>query len=187
MTKHLFVFFLCLTSMSLSAQSPAYVDFEWDILRFGYVIPFGSNQEAGLSFGGELRYNATDNFSIGLSGQAAAFGTDFGDNADLGVAFSSMMTGDYYLRNDSGTRAFFGAGLGISTSGEIEIRNGNVSEVIDGTTGFVMAPRAGYEFGHVRLQGQYNLTAKEGHDDFFELTVALTLWGGYKGDQQGQK
>lgn len=166
---------------NINAQSPSYVDFEWDVLRFGYVVPFGSGQEAGFSFGGELRYNATDNFSIGLSGQAAAFGTDFDDNADIGVSFSSLLTGDYYLRNDSGTRAFFGGGLGMFTTGEIEIRNGNTSDLIDGITSFGIAPRAGFEFGHVRLLGQYNLTFKEGHNDYFELTVALTLWGGYKG------
>ena len=182
MNKIILLFSCFFLFNNLTAQSPSYVDFEWDILRFGYVIPFGSGQEAGFSFGGELRYNATDNFSIGLSGQGAAFGSDFSDNAEVDISFSSLLTGDYYLRNDSGTRAFFGAGLGLFTTGEVRI--GGSNDLIGSMTGFGIAPRAGFEFGHVRLLGQYNLTMKEGQNDYFELTVALTLWGGYKGVEE---
>ena len=168
---------------SVSAQSPSYVDFEWDIFKFGYVIPTSSSSESGgFAFGGELRYNATDNFSIGLTGQGAVFGTDLGPNVDLGASVSSLMVGDYYLRNDSGTRAFLGAGLGLFSTGTITVVNNNVEDFIDGTTGFGVAPRVGYEFGHVRLQGQYNLTFKDGHPNYLELTLALTLWGGFVGN-----
>lgn len=181
--KKLLVFFLMLSFFAnLNAQSPNYVDFELDIFRFGFVIPTGNNQSGGVTFGGEIRYNATDNFSLGLSGQGAAFGTDFEGDVDVGIAGSSLITGDYYLRDNSSTRAFLGAGVGLFSTGTLTIRGGTAQDVIQGTTGFGIAPRAGFEFGHVRLLGQYNLPTKEGHADYFELTVAITLWGGYKGD-----
>lgn len=174
---------LTLFSTFCFSQSPNYVDFEWDILRFGYVIPTSSSQAGGgLVFGGELRYNATDNFSIGISGDGALFGTDFED-ADIGVSRSSLIVGDYYFRTDSGTRPFAGLGLGIYGTGDITVRDGEFEEFINGTTGFGFALRGGYEFGHVRLQGQYNFTVKEGQSNYFGLTVALTLWGGYKGNK----
>jgi len=174
-------FFLC--TFSLIAQSPSYVDFEWDILRFGYSLSSADNQSGGLSFGGELRYNATDHFSLGLAGDGTVFGTDFDEDADLGISGSSLITGDFYLRGDSPTRAFLGVGVGIFRTGTLTIRNNGVDDIIEGTSGFGVAPRAGFEFGHIRLQGQYNWTFKEGHSNYFNLTVALTLWGGYKGDR----
>ena len=181
-----FILLLAVISFSIQAhaQSPNYVDFEWDIFKFGYVIPTSSsNESGGFSFGGELRYNASDNFSIGLSGQGALFGTDLGPNVDIGASVSSLMVGDYYLKDDASTRAFFGAGLGLYSTGTLTVRNNDIEEFIDGTTGFGIAPRAGFEFGHVRLQGQYNITLKEFHADYLELTLAFTLWGGYKGGE----
>ena len=166
---------------NLQAQSPNYVDFEWDIIKFGFVIPTGEFQDGGASFGGEIRYNATDNFSLGVSGQFAAFGSTFQGDVDIDVAASYLLVGDYYLKDNSSTRAFFGAGLGILSTGTLVIRNDNVEDVIEGTSGFGIAPRAGMEFGHVRLQGQYNIPTTDGHNSYFELTLAVTLWGGYKG------
>ena len=182
MKKIITLAFSLFTLFQVHGQSPNYVDFEWDILKFGYVIPTSGDIDGGLTFGGEVRYNASDNFSIGLAGNGAVFGSDFGDNVDLGVSGSSLMVGDYYLKNNSSTRAFVGMGLGLYSTGTLTIRNGNAEEIIDGNSGFGIAPRGGYEFGHVRLQGQYNLTLQDGHEDYFELTLALTLWGGYKGE-----
>ena len=180
--KILFTSLLALFCLnSLQAQSPNYVDFEWDVIKMGFVIPTGEFQDGGVSFGGEIRYNATDNFSLGVSGQFAAFGNNYDGDVDLDVAGSYLLVGDYYLKDNSSTRAFFGAGLGILSTGTLVIRNDNVEDVIDGTSGFGIAPRAGFEFGHVRLLGQYNIPTKDGHDSYFELTLAITLWGGYKG------
>ena len=165
---------------NVQAQSPNYVDFELDIIKFGFVIPSGEFQDGGVTYGGELRYNATDNFSIGVSLQAAEFGTSFDGDIDLDIAGSYLIVGDYYLKNNSSTRAFFGGGLGIFQTGTLTIRNDNVDDVIKGTSGFGVAPRAGIEFGHVRLLGQYNFPFEDGHKNYFEVTLALTLWGGYK-------
>ncbi len=166
----------------LQAQSPSYVDFEWDVLRFGYVAPSGGEVSGGFAFGGELRYNATDNFSIGIGGDGALFGDNLGEDGDFGVAASSLLFGDFYFSSTSATRPFVGIGMGRYRTGTLTIVNGNVEEVIDGISGFGFAPRVGYEFGHVRLLGQYNITTKEGMSNYFGITVGLTLWGGYKGD-----
>jgi len=182
MKKLFALLFSVLTVSSLAAQAPSYVDFEWDVVRFGYVFNVGGDADGGGAFGGELRYNATDFFSIGLSGDAAFISGNLGPDTDFGVTGNSLLVGDYYLHNRSAQRPFFGLGVGLYSTGTITIRDGNVEEVFEGTTGAGLAPRAGYEFGHVRLQGQYNLTLKEGQADYFTLSVAITLWGGYRGD-----
>jgi len=174
--------FLSLLCAGLFAQSPSYVDFEWDVLRFGYAASSADAVSGGLSFGTEVRYNATDRFSIGLGTDGYVFGTDFDGDADLGVSSSSMIYGDYYLRGDSPQRGFVGLGFGMINTGTLTIRNGNVDETVDGVSGLGIAPRIGYEFGHVRLQGVYNLALKKEQSNYFGLSVALTLWGGYKGD-----
>ncbi len=181
--KRSILLFLLMSSATMSfAQSPSYVDFEWDVLRFGYVIPVSSDQATGgATFGGELRYNATDRFSIGIGGAFTAFGSNF-DEQEFGISGSSLLYGDYYFADDSATRPFAGLGLGLFSSGTITTDVNGVEEVIDGGTGFGFAPRIGYEFGHIRLQGQYNITFGEGQSDYFGVTVALTLWGGYKGE-----
>ncbi len=180
--KQLFiVVFSLFACSSISAQAPSYVDFEWDVFRVGYVFDVGGDADGGGSFGGELRYNATDHFSIGLSGDAAFISGNLGPDVDFGVTGNSLIVGDYYLHNRSGQRPFFGLGVGLFSTGTVTVRDGNVEEVIEGSTGAGFAPRAGYEFGHIRLQGQYNLTLQENQTDYFTLTVALTLWGGYRG------
>lgn len=183
MNKLILIVMSTFLSVGLFAQSPNYVDFEWDILRFGYAGSAADAVSGGLSFGGEVRYNATDQFSIGIGGDGYVFGTDFTGDADLGVSGSSMLFGDYYLKGDSPQRPFVGLGFGIINTGTLTIRDGNVEETINGVSGMGLAPRIGYEFGHVRLQGVYNLALKEGQSNFFGLSVALTLWGGYKGDR----
>ena len=181
MKKLFSLVFFSLLTLGLFAQSPSYVDFEWDILRFGYAASSADAVSGGFSFGGEVRYNATDRFSIGIGGDAYVFGTDFDDDADIEASSSSMLFGDYYLTGDSPQRAFFGLGIGMISTGTITIRNGNFEDTIDGETGLGLAPRGGYEFGHVRLQGVFNIALKEEQSNYFGISVALTLWGGYKG------
>jgi len=147
------------------------------------VFNVGGDADGGGSFGGEVRYNATDNFSIGISGDAAFISGNLGPDADFGITGNSLIVGDYYLHNRSGQRPFVGLGAGLYSTATVTIgSNGDVEDVIEGSTGSGLAPRAGFEFGHVRLQGQYNLTLQDGQSDYFTLSVALTLWGGYRGE-----
>lgn len=169
-------------------QSDSYVDFEWDIFRFGYALPFDGDADGGFAFGGEVRYNATDHFSIGIGGDGAVFGDVIdASESEFGITGASLLLGDYYFTSSSGKRGFVGIGLGLYSTGSITVINNNIEEVIEGSTGVGLAPRVGYEFNHIRLQGQYNLTFKEGQTNYFGVTVALTLWGGYRGGSSGNR
>lgn len=168
---------LIFASLSLSAQSPSYVDWEWDIIQTGYVIPSGDGVTGGIQFGTEVRYNATDEVSVGFSWHGAAFGSDFNTGAEIGVSGASLIVGDYYLKKDSGTRAFGGLGLGLYTAGTTTV-GGNT---IEGGSSFGLAPRIGYELGHVRAMAQYNLAFSNETSNYISITLGVTLWGGYKG------
>ncbi len=175
----------CVTS--LSSQAPSYVNFEWDVFRFGYAVPLDGEVDGGLAFGGEVRYNATDHFSIGIGGDGAVFTPDFFDEGEFGISGASLLLGDFYYSNTSGQRLFTGLGVGLYSSATITTVTNNVEEIIQGGSGFGIAPRIGYEFNHIRLQGQYNWILKDdGPSNYFGVTVALTLWGGYRGGSSGR-
>ena len=179
----LLLFFFVALTFSSQAQAPNYVDWEWDILKFGFVEPTsGNNTSSGIEWATELRYNVRDDLSIGLAFQGAAFSTDFDDdNFDLGVAGAFLINGDYYLKTNSNTRAFLGLGFGRFGDGTLEIRNGNAADdIIEGSDSVGLAPRFGFELGHGRLLAQYNYSFKESTTDYFSISLALTLWGGYK-------
>ena len=167
------------------AQAPNYVDWEWDILKFGFAEPTdGDITDGGFALAWELRYNVTDNFSLGVAFEGAAFGEDFDDdNVDLGVSGSFLIPADYYFSGTSDTRGFVGLAFGRYRDGTLEIRNGNAEDIIEGSSSLGVAPRAGFELGHGRLLAQYNYSFKDQTTDFFSISLALTLWGGYKPGQ----
>ena len=168
----------------ISAQSPNYVDWEWDVMKLGFATPIGSDEASGgIAFGTELRYNVADNMSIGISFEAAGFSSDFdSDEEDIGVSSASMLVVDRYLKTDSGTRGFFGLGIGNMSSGTLEITNGTAGDTFGSSSSFGIAPRVGYELGHGRLMAQYNHSFKGETTNHLSITLALTLWGGYKGE-----
>jgi len=171
-----------LGAFTLSSQSSAYVDWEWDILKLGFATSTSQGVGSGVEFGSELRYNVKDELSLGLAWEGAAFGDNLGsDNVELGLAANLLLTGDRYLKTDSGTRAFFGLGIGTYSNGSVTINNGTAEETIPGESSFGVAPRIGYELGHGRLLAQYNYTLKKETTNYLTVTLALTLWGGYVG------
>ena len=176
MKKSYFVLLFSILSIGLSAQAPSYVDFEWDVLHLGYAFASGDNAKAG-GFGlTEVRYNATDQFSIGLGFGGQDIYEDIGDT-DI-ASGQSYLVGEYYLRGDSGQRPFVGFSTGLS------FRTVDLGENSEETsTSSMFSPRVGYEFNHIRILAQYNVIPKESHNNFFSLSVGLTLWGGYKGAQ----
>jgi len=182
------IFFAMVGILNLTAQSPSYVDWEWDIIKVGFVAPTGSTAKSdninnGFSINTELRYNVRDDLSIGIAFEGAFFGTDFDeDNADIDLSSSFIVAGDYYFNTTSATRGFAGLGLGTYSDGRLEIRNGNAEEVIEGESSFGIAPRVGFELGHGRLMAQYNYAFNKETTDYFSVSLALTLWGGYKGN-----
>jgi len=171
------------------AQSTSYTAFEWDIVGVGLAIPIGENNLGeGIAIGGEVRFNAADNFSIGLGSEFSFFDVENFENLDdnrdatIGFSYTGFLSGDYYLSTTSSRRAFAGLAVGHSDIGDIEITgDGENATEIKGESGMSLAPRIGYELGHARFLLNYNIGLKEELSDYISLKVSWTLWGGYRG------
>lgn len=175
---------ICMIMIGLSsiyAQAPSFKDFEWDIIKIGYVIPGGDNYSSGGLGGGELRLNLRDDLSIGLRTETVGFDHDFGDDFDVDATWSWAVTADYYFNTLSAYRAFAGLGFGSFRSGNIKEADSEII-VTKGATSSGLVPRIGYEYGHLRLSAEYNLMFKEEATNYFTISAALTLWGGYNGN-----
>ena len=172
-----------------TAQSTSYTAFEWDIVGIGISIPIGEdNLKGGIAMGGELRYNATDNISIGIGSEFSFFDLEelenLQDNEETTIGFSHIgfLSGDYYMNNTSSKRGFIGLAVGHSDIGDIEITgDGEDATLFEGFSGMSLSPRLGYELGHARFLLQYNIGLKEELSNYISLKVSWTLWGGYKG------
>ena len=105
MKKLLFTFILFGMGMSfVNAQSANYKDFEWDVIKLGYVLPGGDNLGAGGMGGMEFRLNVRDDLSIGLRTETAAFDYEVdGDDFDVDATWSWAATADYYFNTTSCT------------------------------------------------------------------------------------
>ncbi len=175
--KNLFLIIFVSSTVSLSLQAQDYTQFEWDIARFGYVIPSGDGTSGGIALGTEVRYNVNNTISAGLRYEFAIFGSDLGDDVDLGSAASSALFGDYYFNDASSKRAFVGFGIG-SFQG-ITIKTAGNSVKGDSSLGII--PRVGYELGHVRFSGEYNLLFGDNTSNYIGIHLGITIGGGYKG------
>lgn len=166
----------------MNAQAESYTDFEWDILRFGYVIPGGTEGlSSGFAIGSEARYNLKDNISIGLRIEGALYGSDdaLGSDVSIGAALSYALMGDYYFKTTSSKRAFAGLGIGLFNGASVEVNGGTGSGDAGSSIGLI--PRIGYELGHVRLSGEYNLTFDSAVPNYIGIQIGITLFGGYDG------
>ena len=133
--------------------------------------------------GGEFRLNLRDDLSIGLRTETVVFDHDFGDNFDVDATWSWAATADYYLNTLSAYRAFVGLGFGSFSAGNIrEINNEVVINETPGATSTGLIPRVGYEYGHLRISAEYNYMLEDNTTNYFTLSAALTLWGGYNGN-----
>ncbi len=167
---------------NVNAQAESYVDFEWDILRIGYAIPSGGEGiGSGLAFSSEARYNIKDNISAGLRWEIAIYGAgdELGMNVDLGAAGSLALIGDYYFNTESSRRPFAGFGIGTFSGASVEVNGQSGSADAGNSIGLI--PRIGYEFGHLRLSAEYNLTFDDAVADYIGIHVGITLFGGYNG------
>lgn len=177
----LFTFILFVLGVNASkAQSDFYTNLEWDPIRLGVVIPESNSEyKGGLSFGTELRYNLSNDISIGMGLNYIANSTDK-EATKIGLSGSYVVVGDYYLRNNSITRAFVGFGFGYKIEGDYTLKTNSGSEKKKGVTGEILTPRVGYEFGHIRLMASYDLGFKKELTNSFSLSLAFTLGGGRK-------
>jgi len=171
-----------------NAQSSTYHAFKVDV-DFGYAIPSsgstGSNGvKAGATFTIEPHYRLSDDFAVGLRMEGAALGYEAKDsqgnlgNAKVSVLGSYCATAEYYLM-DGGFRPFVGAGVGLFTQASAVIDDsGNGAVVSPSSTGAGFFPRIGFETGHFRMSGAYNIV---GHNNSYAaFTIGFFLGGGKK-------
>ncbi|MEO0734109.1 MAG: hypothetical protein AAFZ52_14835, partial [Bacteroidota bacterium] len=100
----------------------------------------------------------------------------------IGASGSYTLMGDYYFSDTKTTRAFAGLGLGYFGGASVEVEDGNGDTVgeADGGGTIGLAPRVGYELGHLRLSAEYNLAFKESVPNYFGLHLGITIGGGAK-------
>lgn len=176
--KNLFIAALAVLCISSTVQAQDYGPIEWDIVRFGYVIPSGEGTGAGIALGSEVRYNVNNNISAGLRAEFALFGSGDDDSVEVGTARSYSLIGDYYFQTESNKRAFAGFGIGSfgGVTATITDAAGNETEV-DGDGSIGIIPRVGYELGFLRLTGEYNLLFSEGASNYLGIHLAFTIGG----------
>ena len=176
---------LIFSSATIYAQSTKYTPFEWDVINIGVAAPLNNDTiRAGVSFGGEIRYNVNDNLSIGVGAEMAIFkGENLSENGEgtVGSSFNFGVSSDYYFSSDSRIRPFVGLGIGVTVNGDIEVIESEETEFYEGMSGAVIVPRFGIELGHVRIMTDFNIGFEEGLNDYFGIKVGFTLGGGYKG------
>ncbi|MGB3800912.1 MAG: hypothetical protein WA952_13940 [Lewinella sp.] len=185
MTKSILSLLLVfILSGAATAQSNNYRMFEWDLLRIGYAIPGGERFAGGLALGTEVRYNATDNISVGFRPEVAVYTSNLeNDVIDVGAAGSYVLTGDYYLRSEGGFRPFGGLGIGSfgGASVTVETSDDTIDEDdVEAGQAFGIVPRVGLELGHFRVSLEYNLTFSDQVPNYFGIMIAPTLFGGPK-------
>jgi|SRR5690606_166692 len=167
------VFGFCAMTLFSYAQNykPVKVD-----LGIGYAIPTsgGGGTKGGVAFAVEPHYRLSDALAVGFrfEGAALAYVRDLNEenaDAEVSILSSYSATGDYYFR-DTGFRPFAGLGAGFFRSSSItldeETVQGGNTAVLPGATKFGFFPRLGFEAGHFRFSGEYNIIKDGGYVAF---------------------
>ncbi len=182
--KRLPIFFLFVTLFSVTTKAQDYGTFEWDIVRLGTASPVNETTfMPGVSLSTEPRFNISNKFSAGLRLGVDIFGSTPAENVvDIGVSASFYVLGDYYFSNKGNKRAFAGLGVGKHAGLEATFRveeNGEVieEETRDYGTYYGITPRIGYEFGILRISGEYNYTLDKAAPDVLGIHLGLTIGG----------
>ena len=163
----------------------------------GYAIPQGSSASpasptspAGSSSGSfssgglfaiEPKFAIIDPLAIGLRVEAAITahvyeGSTNSSNSTGKANLSYILTMDYYFTNNR-LRPFIGGGAGIYSTAEID--STTTTNGIGGvpyTSQFGGMVRAGFEFGHLRIAGEYNFVANNG--SYIGLKLGICIGGG---------
>jgi hypothetical protein len=163
------------------AQSKTYKAFKVD-LDFGYAIPSdGTGTKAGATFTIEPHYRLSDAFALGLRFEGAGLGyenqTGTTEHIKVSLLTSYCLTGDYYF-SKGGFRAFAGGGLGMFSQQSESATSGIHGAVIAGATKFGLFPRIGFEAGHFRMSGAYDIIGSNAN--YLAFTLGFFLGGGKK-------
>ena len=128
----------------------------------GYAIPTeGFGVKSGVMFVIEPHYYVTDNFAAGIRFEGALLGYQAQYDDELFSFFgSSILTGDYYF-SKSKVKPFIGMGAGLYTRHYIfeDYTGDDVYTSGYGTIKLGFMGRAGFDAGHIRLTGSYNIVA----------------------------
>jgi hypothetical protein len=158
---------LCLVGSVFQAQAQAenYKMLEWEVLNAGYA--FGNSD--GFLVGSELRFNSTDNISVGI--KSSSLLTSSGSGMTLSGSF--FLTGDYNLVDGYKTfRPYGGLQLGYMA--------GSSNNTVNSLSGLGIGPRLGFEYGHARVTTQYVYSFADFLPSYFGVSLGLVLWGGEK-------
>jgi len=162
MKKFFFLAMLCCCAFLAQAQKLEGT-LKADI-SVGYAIPTeGFGVKPGVMFTVEPHYYVTDNFVAGLRFEGALLGYQAETDDELFSFFgSTILTGDYYL-SKSKFKPFIGLGAGLYTRHYIyPDDNYDDNQAYDSGYGAIklgFMGRAGFEVGHIRLTGSYNVVA----------------------------
>ncbi|MFC0184240.1 outer membrane protein X [Pseudarcicella hirudinis] len=165
-------------SFSAKAQSENYHTFKVD-LALGYAQPSGNGVKGGASLSLEPKYNINDQVAIGLKFESSWLSTvtDTRNDYYSGAAVGSyLLTGEYYFL-ESLARPFLGAGVGFYNQSSVTVIGGSATSATIGGTSFGFAPKGGFQIGHFRLVGEYNLVKDL---NFFTIKAGITFGGGRK-------
>lgn len=182
MKKILFLISLIAGTLSVSAQSYKAVKVD---IGLGYAFPTGggSGAKAGVTFTVEPHYRLSDDLAVGFRFEGAALGyenLDAGSNSSVKVSVltSYCATGEYYLSAGS-FRPFAGAGLGFFNSADIKLDSSTGSKplTVPGESKFGFFPRVGFETGHFRVSGEYNIISEGG---YIAAKIGFFFGGGKK-------
>jgi outer membrane protein W len=183
MKKLLFLSAFIAILFTASSQSESYKAFKVDV-GFGYAIPSGgSGTKGGISFTIEPHYRLTDEIAVGVRFEGAAIGVVTEDangesNVDVSLLNSYCATGEYYFKK-SGFRPFAGAGLGIFTQSSVSINTGGGDPItVPGVNKFGFFPTLGFEAGHFRMSGSYNILGEDA--SYLAFKIGFFLGGGKK-------
>ena len=181
MKKLLLLFALISISCLANAQS-TYKAFKVD-LDLGYAIPSGTTgtgTKAGVTFTVEPHYRLSDDLAVGLRFEGAGLGYEDNSGTSNKVHISLLTsycpTLEYYF-SKGGFRPFAGAGLGIFSQESVATSNGS-STLVPGASSFGFFPRVGFEAGHFRMSGAYNVVGN--NQSYVAFTIGAFFGGGKK-------
>ncbi len=160
-----------LAAPAARAQAPNYQPIRVDLTVYGAYASADANAY-GFGAAIEPKYNLTDQLSIGLRFEGAAFVTqqlEIGPAGSQQVSISQgaravsayLAKADWYLTT-APVRPFVGVGLGlyrIASGSQSVSGTGSVVQTASALQGFGVCPQLGVNFGGFRLAGTYHIIA----------------------------
>jgi hypothetical protein len=153
----------------------------------GYASPQSSSAGSSFSGGGliaiEPQLSVIDPLAIGVRVEAALTAHLYksngnSNNSNGNANLSYLLTLDYYFTNTH-FRPFIGGGGGIYTTAAIDSSTNNSGiGSIPSTSQFGFMGRAGFEWGHLRVAGEYNFVANNA--SYLGLKIGVCIGGGRK-------